>query len=539
MNFTSRLVTSMCKVLPGREPESALPSLTALRGESVSFQLAYRWDEPYRGWGRVEVESELPVRVRVVELVPCEYPCHTRRDDSYLATEPGLYPDLLREPGTFGVPLVSGQWRSVWVDVKTDGEVKAGTYPVKVRMLCGDEVLSEESTALEILDAEMPRLPIPHTEWFHSDCLANYYGVEVFSERWWEIVENFVRTAAEHRYNMLLTPVFTPPLDTAVGGERRTVQLVDVEVAGDGDYRFGFGRFRRWVELALGCGMEYIEISHLYSQWGAKAAPKIMGVKDGREQQLFGWDTDAGGQEYGEFLRQFLRALKPVLDELGIRERTYFHISDEPSMENLESYRRAYEAVKDELAGYNMMDALSDRTFYNEGLVQQPVCALDHIGPFLEDRPEKLWGYYCTGQAVDVPNRFIVQTGARTRILGALLYKFRLAGFLQWGYNFYNSQVSLYQIDPYRVTDAGGAFPSGDPFIVYPGPDGRPEESQRLMLMDEAMGDYCALWELERLAGREKVLEILGDITFERYPRGEAFLLDMRARVNAEIKANM
>lgn len=538
MNFTSRLVTSMCKVLPGREPESVLPNLTALRGESVSFQLAYRWDEPYRGWGRVEVESELPARVRTVELVPCEYPCHTRRDDGYLATEPGLYPDLLREPGPFGIPLVSGQWRSVWVDLKTDGEVKAGTYPVTVKILCGDEALCEEHTSLEILDAELPKLPIPHTEWFHSDCLANYYGVEVFSERWWEIVENFVSTAAKHRCNMLLTPVFTPPLDTAIGGERRTVQLVDVEAAGSG-YKFGFDRFRRWVRMALGCGMEYIEISHLFSQWGAKAAPKVMGMKDGREQQLFGWDTDAGGKEYGEFLRQFLQALKPVLDELGIKERAYFHISDEPSMDHLQSYRKAYEAVKGELEGYNMMDALSDRSFYNEGLVQQPVCAVDHIKPFLEDPPEKLWGYYCTGQAVDVPNRFIVQPGARTRILGALLYKFRLAGFLQWGYNFYNSQVSLYQIDPYRVTDAGGAFPSGDPFIVYPGADGRPEESQRLMLMDEAMGDYCALYELERLAGREKVLEILGDMTFDRYPGDEGFLLNMRARVNEEIKANI
>lgn len=538
MNFTSRLVTSMCKVLPGREPESVLPNLTALRGESVSFQLAYRWDEPYRGWGRVEVESELPARVRTVELVPCEYPCHTRRDDGYLATEPGLYPDLLREPGPFGIPLVSGQWRSVWVDLKTDGEVKAGTYPVTVKILCGDEALCEEHTSLEILDVELPKLPIPHTEWFHSDCLANYYGVEVFSERWWEIVKNFVSTAAKHRCNMLLTPVFTPPLDTAIGGERRTVQLVDVDAAGNG-YKFGFDRFRRWVRMALGCGMEYIEISHLFSQWGAKAAPKVMGIKDGREQQLFGWDTDAGGKEYGEFLRQFLQALKPVLDELGIKERTYFHISDEPSMDHLQSYRKAYEAVKGELEGYNMMDALSDRTFYNEGLVQQPVCAVDHIKPFLEDPPEKLWGYYCTGQAVDVPNRFIVQPGARTRILGALLYKFRLAGFLQWGYNFYNSQVSLYQIDPYRVTDAGGAFPSGDPFIVYPGADGRPEESQRLMLMDEAMGDYCALYELEQLAGREKVLEILGDMTFDRYPGDEGFLLNMRARVNEEIKANM
>ncbi len=536
MSISSRLVTSMCKVFPTGEPESPRPELTALRGESLSFQLAYRWEGPYRDWGRAEAESELPVRVRTVGLVPCEYPCHPWHDEGYLTTEPGLYPDLLQEPGRFGIPLVAGQWRSLWLDVETKN-AKAGTYPVTVRISGGDGVLCEESTTVEILDVELPRLPIPHTEWFHSDCLADYYGAEVFSQRWWEIVGNFVKTAGEHRCNMLLTPVFTPPLDTAIGGTRRTVQLIDVEVTKDG-YRFGFDKFRRWVKMALERGIEYIEISHLFSQWGAKFAPKVMGVENGVEKQLFGWDTDGGGEEYGGFLRQFLRELKPVLEELGIAGRTYFHISDEPAAEHMDSYKRAYNAVKDELLGYNSMDALSERVYYDEGLVQQPVCAIDHIERFLEDRPDKLWGYYCTGQAVDVPNRFIVQPGSRTRILGALLYKYSLAGFLQWGYNFYNSQLSLYPIDPYKVTDAGGAFPSGDPFIVYPRPDGRPEESQRLILMDEAMCDYCALCALEGLVGRERVMEILGDMTFKSYP-DERGLLELRQRVNEEIRKNI
>ena len=42
---------------------------------------------------------------------------------------------------------------------------------------------------------------------------------------------------------MLLTPVFTPPLDTAVGGERRTVQLVDVKAEGN-QYTFGFANLK-------------------------------------------------------------------------------------------------------------------------------------------------------------------------------------------------------------------------------------------------------------------------------------------------------
>lgn len=538
MKFVYKIVSSLCKVLADREPqpEWSQPVLTGLRGETVSFQLAYYWGEWGKSFAGAEAECPLPTRLRTVELVPCAYPCHIRRDSGYLATAPGLYPDLLRDLGPQGAPLVSGQWRSLWVDLDLTG-APPGEHSLTLRLTCQGEELCRVPLTCRVLDRDLPRLPIPYTEWFHSDCLANYYQVEVFSQRYWEIVAEFVKSAARHKCNMLLTPVFTPPLDTAVGGERPTVQLVDVTAA-DGKYSFGFEKLRRWVKMALDCGMEYIEISHLFSQWGAAAAPKVMAQTDGRYRQIFGWDTDAGGPEYAGFLRQFLRALKEELRALGILEKTYFHISDEPSMEQIGSYRRAWEAVKEELEGCHMMDALSDHAFYQEGLVQQPVCALDHIKPFLEDRPPYLWGYYCTSQCVDVPNRFIALPGYRTRILGTLLYQYKLDGFLHWGYNFYNSQNSIYAIDPYQVTDADAAFPSGDPFLVYPGRDGKPEGSIRQMLMDEAMSDYCAFYALEQLAGREKSLEYMGEpLAFDRFPQNETYLLNLRQRINQAIAA--
>lgn len=270
-------------------------------------------------------------------------------------------------------------------------------------------------------------------------------------------------------------------------------------------------------------------------------APKVMGEKDGKLVQLFGWDTEAAGKEYSEFLHQFLAALKPELVKLGISEVTYFHISDEPSQEQFDSYKAAKEVVEKDLEGYQMMDALSDYEFYEKGLVSQPVCAVNHIQPFLEKRPEKLWGYYCTGQYVDVTNRFIVQPGYRTRILGTQMYKYQLDGFLHWGYNFYNAEHSIFPIDPYRCTDAAGAFPSGDPFLVYPRADGEPEESLRIMLMDEAMSDLCAMNYLEELAGRDVVMSCIepegGEkVEFASYPRSVSYLVEMRKRVNREIE---
>ena len=294
---------------------------------------------------------------------------------------------------------------------------------------------------------------------------------------------------------------------------------------GKNRYRFGFEKLLRWIRLCREEGMVYFEISHLFSQWGAVAAPKIMGEKEGRLQRLFGWETEASGEEYRLFLQAFLRELKEVLRKEGVLEQTYFHISDEPNLEQLSSYRAALDGVKEVLKDCKRMDALSDYHFFEEGLVPIPVCATDRLEPFLQKRPKELWCYYCTSQGEKVSNRFIAMPGYRTRVLGAQLYKERLDGFLHWGYNFYNSQYSLHPVNPYLCTDAGGAFPSGDPFIVYPGAEKEPEESIRIRLLDEAFSDFCAMKLLEQLTDRETVLACMdpeGALGIADYPKSAA-----------------
>ena len=550
-----RLISAMEKVLPWAEPtgDGARDTLTGLKGETLSFQIAYYWGEQRKSRGQIHLDGKLPdgvtLRIRTVGLSPCAYPCHQKRDAGYLDTRPGLYPDLLQELRPQGFPLVAGQWRALWIDLELSPEAEAGLHPLSFAI----EILEDPETSafvpaekvsisFRVLDCLLPKLDIPHTEWFHCDCLANYYGVEVFSEEYWRIIENFVRTAVRRGCTMLLTPVFTPPVDTQVGGERRTVQLVDVAYGRDGTWTFGFERFHRWVKMAQDCGVTYFEISHLFSQWGARFAPKVMGIKDGTYQRLFGWETDAAGEEYRQFLNAFLDALIPQLRALGITDRCFFHISDEPNDSQLESYRAAKEIVAEKLKGFRMIDALSSYTFYENGLVDEPICGSDHIEPFLEKRPQKLWTYYCTAQCVDVSNRFIALPGYRHRILGTQLYKYQIDGFLHWGYNFYNSEYSMYPIDPYQVTDSDGAFPSGDPFLVYPGPDGIPEESLRIMLIEEAFADLRAMKLLESLTDRETILswleeESTGVITFKEYPRCAEYIARVRENVNKRIAA--
>ncbi len=512
-------------------------SATAMKNERFSFQLAL--SSAAKCGFYIKVDTDLEFRVSRVRQIPVRCPEELPGDDNHISKLPGLYPDFL-EPCdlTKHFYINFGCAEAFWFFVESKGKV--GKHEIKIELVDLDEKSIGKATfTLDVLDAELPEQTLTVTNWFHSDCLASYYNVEVFSERHWEIIENFISQAVNYGMNMFLTPVLTPPLDTAIGGERPTVQLVDIKVT-NGVYRYSYAKLDRWLDICERCGVKYYEISHLFTQWGAKAAPKVMATVDGEYKRIFGWDTDSMGPEYKKFLRSFVKSLVNHLKKRGVDKRCYFHISDEPQTdEAIANYSKCRKIVQNILKDYVIMDALSHYEYYANGAVTFPVPSNDLIEPFLENKVPNLWTYYCTGQQIAVSNQFISMPSARNRIIATQLYKFNIAGFLQWGYNFYYSTLSQYPINPYVCSDADGRFQGGDPFKVYPSNDGKALESIRLVVFHEALQDLRAMQMLEKLAGREKVMEILEDgiepLTFANYPHDADYILCMRERINAEI----
>ncbi len=515
---------------------------TALANEVYSFQVAYRWSKFMLKEVCIKVVSDIApcVTVRKVESVPVEMPVYGDHDDNILRGLPGLYPDILVPPDQAGITLLPRQWRSLWITINLDNNVEPGIYPIDVIFESKTgEMLGKENFQLTVLEASLPKQTLIHTEWFHSDCIATWYKTEIFSNKHWDLLDKYIKTAVEHGINMILTPIFTPPLDTMVGGERPTVQLVEVNKNGD-TYTFGFQKLKKWISMCKSNGIEYFEFSHLFTQWGAKHAPKIMATINGEYKRIFGWETDAAGVEYKSFLDEFLPCLIAFIKENQLENCSYFHVSDEPSMMHLESYENANNIIKKHVEDFPVIDALSDYTFYEKGLVKNPIPANNHIEAFLENNVPNLWTYYCCGQYKKVSNRFIDMPSARNRILGLQLYKYGIVGFLQWGYNFWYSQYSRFPIDPFRVTDGAFFVPAGDAFLVYPGKEG-PLESIRMEVFYEALQDLRALQSLEIYIGKEAVVSIIEDdldtpITFSEYPKDATWLIQKRDRINRMIE---
>lgn len=514
---------------------------SCFKNELFHFCVCYQAEDE-RSYPVLTVESEISDYVRVwrIEAVPVQHAFDRYSDDYFLRKTPGLYPDVMQPVGADGRLNAPASLKALMVEVDTGGKVPAGIYPIT---FCFSEYGQEyrQTFELEIIDAFLPKQETVYTQWFYCDCLMNYYETEAFDDRHFEIIENFAKTAVRYGVNMLLTPVFTPALDTYIGGERPTTQLVGVTKNGS-KYSFDFSLLGRWIDMCDRVGVEYFEISHFFTQWGASAAPKVMATVDGEYKKIFGWETDASGAEYSGFLREFIPALLSYMKERGDDKRCYFHISDEPhGADQMENYLKAKGIVAPLLEGYVIMDALSDYEFYSRGIVEHPVVAVSDIETFIENGVSDLWGYYCVGQNYEVSNRFIAMPSHRNRIIGTQIYKYGLKGFLQWGYNFYNNQLSYAAVNPFMSTDAEYFGAAGDAFSVYPGPGGKPWESIRLLVFYDALQDVRAFKLCEQLYGRDYVMNILEEntepITFRKYPRNDDYLLNVREKINSSVKS--
>ncbi len=561
------VLTSLHKLFPEIDPsEHQTTTFSCMKNEPLSFQVAFKFTDDSNPAVSVpfnlKIDSDLPISLYSEGAVPVLQSLDPKLEDKYRS---GIFYDMLL-PKTVNPKMTSGgnpwsmvnfdgdniqlhatkdSWKAIWLTVnENEKSVASGQHNIKLQLLSRNtnNVVGECELTVDVIDAKLPKQKLIYTNWFHCDCLCDTYGVEMFSERFWEIFRNFATAAAKNGMNMILTPCFTPPLDTPIGGERMTAQLVGVEVV-DGQYKFDFSNLKRFIDEAKKCGIKYFEHSHLFTQWGAKNAPKIMATVNGKYKRIFGWETKASGKKYATFLRTYITELLKFLKEVKIDKKFLFHISDEPFPRMKEDYVKATNIVRDLLLGYMRGDALSHYEFYEEGIVQTLIVATDFIHDF-KDKVKNLWAYYTGGQCADgMSNRKLNCSSERNRMLGVQMYAYNVKGFLHWGYNFYYDVLSYGLFDPkVEPCHYNGANPA-TAFMVYPATNGDCIQSIRQKVFYEGLNDMRALQLLESLIGREKTLEFLknhyGEVDFHTDAESEDKFIKFRKELNKKIAGSI
>jgi len=554
------------------QPQESLQQVRTMRNEPVSFYCAYRslLEKQSNGFSpnmpiSVSVTSKtLPVSVYKVCTVPfaaseCEDAPDTARGccpdiliprvaspriiQLYPKNSPYIPFDEENERNTLTASCTSTQ--SVYITANPSGHaLPAGKHCVEVRVISlvtGDELACHKVT-VELINALLPNPEFLYTNWFHYDCLSEYHKIPVWTDDYFTLLGKYIKNATEHGMNTLLTPAFTPALDTVIGTERMNVQLVGVTKESSG-YSFDFSLMKRFVETAKANGIRYFEHCHLFSQWGAKCAINIYGTENGKYTRLFGWETSAWDPEYKTFLQSYLKAFLAFAETEGIGDDLTFHLSDEPAMSQLEAYRNALDTVKDIIKGKRLSDALSHYGFFQHGLVEVPIVHIPQAGDFYGNC-EQMMLYYTGGQGDSgMSNRLLTSSPWSTRSLGLHLYRYESKGFLHWAYNFTYGNMSRGMFQPAMEPCFYKNYP-GVTFLAYPDPIHGILPSLREKQMCSATNDFRALYLLESLIGRQAVLSlcegVLGrEIDFYAVPESADQMIVLREAINDAIVENL
>ncbi len=495
------------------------------QNESLTFQIYIQAEEDFCGDVRAE---GLSAKVYRVCKLKGDSTLRPLRDDYFVAQQDEIYPDLLQPIDK--LCLAAGESATLFVGIPAT-EKQIGVHTVSVYI--GVERIF---FPVEVLGKKLPETDLILTNWFHLDGICHRYGVTPFTQAFYDRFRQFLEAYVKLGNTMLLIPLFTPPLDTEVGGERLTTQLVGVNKEGD-CYSFDFTELKNYIDIASEYGIKYFEFSHLFTQWGGEFCPKIEVTESGERKNIFGWSVSSTDEGYLQFLAQFLTAFIPKLEEWGIKERSFMHLTDEPHDKHVAAYEKLFTFIKERNGGISTMDALSSYEFAAKGIVDMPAVSIESPDlPLFQEREHLL--YYCVG--VDdnyITNRYFHMPTLRTTVLGMQIYMEGAKGFLHWGYNFYNSEHSRSPINPYEDTTASGVYPAGDSFLVYPGKEGV-EYSLRYFAILQAFEEYRLLKGAEACIGREGVLAILKKYGFEgvhKYPHNVAEYLACKEEIRAVV----
>jgi hypothetical protein len=519
------LSTSLKRWFPRSEPGRLTTlKLQALRGEQVSFQACLRVtgvDGPTAVTASLTGGSKLDIRLRRVGCVPVPHFNTATPEDELdgVGHIPGYVPDPLFDETEAAV--ATGEVQSFWVTVRVPADVKPGVQDLTVTLKAGGQN-HKLPVSLEVLPAVLqPRQSFPVTQWFYADALCDWYKMDPWSRGFWPILKRYLECYRGHGFDVLLTPLFTPPLD----GVKRPTQLLRVQRQAKG-YAFDWSEVEKWVKLARSCGIEQFEWPHLFTQWGVKHALRVYHNQGLEERPLWPAETGATSDTYRGFLGQLLPELHSFLKRKRLLDKSYFHVSDEPHGEEHRANYMAARGLLRELAPWmRVMDALSEVEYGRAGLTDMPIPSIAVTRQYwAESIPS--WTYFCCGPRGRFLNRLLDTPLPKLRMAGWLFHRFQRLGFLHWGFNYWYKSQTRTLIDPYSVTD-GKAWPGwayGDTFLVYPGQNG-PVESIRGQVFAESLQDMALLQTL----GADPNGKLLAELKdFHDFPESEAWLAKAR-----------
>ncbi|CAI6044362.1 DUF4091 domain-containing protein [Cohnella sp. JJ-181] len=443
----------------------------------------------------------------------------------------------------------------VWVELELDRDVKPGRYEPRITVyrhtLFEDETpVGELSFEVHVADVTLND-PADHgfylDLWQHNANIARKYDVELWSDRHFEIIENYVASLSALGQKASTLVVSEIPwsgqsscYDRIDPANLFEYNIVQVTKRPDGEWHYDFGALNRYVELCMKHRIEQeIEVFGLLNIWMLEDAGYgrvIEALDDAVRIRYF----DGASRTYKymrdkDELAAYVTALERNFIDRGWIDRVRV-VADEPA--DLKRFVGRLNTLKEMAPSFRYKAALDHAEFVElniEGLTDYVLnldsVAKEHdrVAELVQNKTGRMLYYVaCTHKQ---PNTFINSHPLESRLIPWLSWFLKMDGFLRWNY-------TVWPNDPLRrITYHGPFFPAGDTNFVYPGRDGTPMLSLRYKLLQKGIRDFDIMQryvsgggDRERLAERLKTVFLWNDLS-ELHPksrrtREELFLLE-------------
>ncbi|OGF51037.1 MAG: hypothetical protein A2231_04220 [Candidatus Firestonebacteria bacterium RIFOXYA2_FULL_40_8] len=511
---------------PPEKKSNASWSMCGAKGEYCSFQVGIHTDirlldvevtaAPLKK-GKDKI-GEKCFDVKWVGLVPVASDLFNPAGAERPNYTPGWYPDPLLEkaPWKDSEPSRSA---SVFVVIRIPQNARPGTYKGNLSVCVQKKSKIKIPVTLRVWPFSIPKKSdFSVTNWFHPDCVSKWHRCAPWSARYWRLLEEYAKDMAEHRINVITTPVLMGNFHNS-----DPMTLVDIVRKKDNTYRFDISRLDRWVKLFDKYGFKYFEMWHFLSQADGKYAPPFGLYDEKKKKNIWYSKLPSTSKEYVNLMTAFLPELSKWLSARDLTGRFLMHVFDEPKPDFWAHYAKMSLMFRTLAPGIKHLDAISKSDIITgfKADIDIPVPLTTHLEDddgYYKKRATQgvkpVWWYTCCGPTGRYANRFLSMPLINGRMLFWQSYVFNVSGYLHWGYNFWhrtNQQesgvpgITLYAdhtlVNPYR--EQPDQWAAGDACIVYPHPrwweDHGPMGSLRYEALRAGLQDYEMLSLLDKL----------------------------------------
>ena len=369
--------------------------------------------------------------------------------------------------------LEANQMYAAWVAITVPEDAKAGVYTSKLSLVSNEEVLSEFTYQIEVLNLVVPELQSQIELWMYPYSSNRYYSGLSSSEYFGTDITDLYYVHLDNQYQAGLESQLE--LYRKIGGDAITVTVVEDAWnsqthdpypsmvkwtrKADGTFSFDYTDMDKWIELCMKHGIDKQIKAFSLSCWGNRIT-----YFDEKSNQVIFETPATNSERWKELWTIFLQDYVKHMDEKGWFDITYMSMDERPLSEVIpvldlvESVKnKDGESLKTSVAVFNyetepVFDRIDDLSFAIY------VGSQDKAKEITKQRKEKglmTTIYTCGGQ-----NSAILNNPGESTASIYESYKDGTQGFLRWAFDSFNA-------DP-LITSQHDLFAAGDLYLIYP-----------------------------------------------------------------------